>query len=378
MIYEGEQLLIEEVAALEQIVEEEPSAPPTYKNIGTVITNPDSSVALANMLVERMPDLGLNARKLFDALVASLPNYPSEKNINRSEADYKYVKIYVKDLVNSIGWDPKVAYEITKNCLEELSRNPFKISYINKNGKPAVFSTSLIAAYHYKIGEGSATVEFSSALFPWLCVLKEQFTTYKLGVSYKFTSAHAHRIYQLLAQYRTVKSRRFEIEEFKKLLYIENKYKNNNYNLRKKVIEPAINDINRSSDLIVRYSCSGKGAHTIIEFSFVVKKDFTKQNKERLYPSATSEEILLLIDLITNESTINDIIGNEKEVKMLCKYALSFFPDDNDARVSEAFSCMKEAMREFQRRSFETEITKPTAYYRSILKAECKKRSVAY
>ena len=186
----GEQLTIKQVDAITQLNEK--TQMPTYKDID--FSSADNMyVVLSNILLENMPDLSLNASKLFDSIVASLPSFPDEETeaLKIMEKE-RFRKIVVTDIVANWGsLDRRVAYDTIKQTLAELNSKPFSFEYIDKSGKRTVFSSVVIASYKYIDKMGYAQVELSSSFAPYLLALRRNFTKWSLQTSYEFSSANA-------------------------------------------------------------------------------------------------------------------------------------------------------------------------------------------
>lgn len=116
------------------------------------------------------------------------------------------------------------------------------------------------------------TVTLGRYLAPYLFNLKERFTEYELWNILAMKSAYSIRLFELLKSYSNLKEVRFSIDELKQLLYVRAKrcgkcrlantvscltcesYKSSYPSFRdfnKKVLIPAVAEINLKSDLII-------------------------------------------------------------------------------------------------------------------------------
>lgn len=109
--------------------------------------------------------------------------------------------------------------------------------------------------------EGKVTIRFDDDMMPFLLHLtgKDNFYTgYSLQYVLPMSGQYAPRLYELLKSYQ--KNRKkwfFEIEEIKRLLSAEN-YKNFN-DFSKRVLDPAIREINKFTDIQVKYTVQKEG-----------------------------------------------------------------------------------------------------------------------
>lgn len=139
-----------------------------------------------------------------------------------------------------------------------------------------------IQSKKYFSNEGSAVIEFSNAVMPYLCQLEKQFTNYQLRNISGFKRTYSIRLYELLTQYRSLKSRIISVLDLRIALQLDDKF-NEWYELHRKIIKPSIEEINEKSDLKVAYKPLRKGRSIdSIEFFIEVDKQvdmFEKQNK---------------------------------------------------------------------------------------------------
>ena len=361
---DGEQISFTQVEVIETVKDA------TQNKYRTLIADPDKIVAIDNLLVDKRPNYSLQAAKLYDTLISTLPSFPDDESVDIFDVmeKFRFIDLKVTEISKTIGWDNKNAYTIVKQALNELNTKPFKFEWYDKDGKKHIFSSVIVSSYHYQEGEGTAKVELAGSFAPFLIYLKKGFTRWKLGYSYEFTNVHAKKLYELLAQYRSIGSREFELSDFRSKLDLGNKYAGNNSNLRKKLLDPCSLEISQITDLVVRYDITGRGKNAVIKFTFYVKDNILKGRKPP--KKIDDDDIRLLYDLAVGELNLDTLLGNETALRSLCSYALSYYSDYKDP-VDKAFACMSKATKEYQQRSVETEIQKPAAYFRAILKSEC-------
>jgi len=145
--------------------------------------------------------------------------------------------------------------------------------------------TRWISSIDYVPGEGKLVLSFSVGIIPYLSQLSREFTKYKLKHVARFESVYSIRLYELLVQWSSAGEREIEVEWLKKQFQVEDKY-NRLGNLKKRVIDPAIAEINEHSNLWVTYGQRKAGREvTHFQFQFGLKD----QPKERKHLS--DEEI---------------------------------------------------------------------------------------
>jgi plasmid replication initiation protein len=102
----------------------------------------------------------------------------------------------------------------------------------------------------YHAGAGRVTLEFSNEIQKYLCQLQKFFTRYPVKAISNLTSIYSIRLYELVKQFETLQKREISIEEFKSYLGIVNSYKQFR-DLKKRVLTPAINELNKKSPLTI-------------------------------------------------------------------------------------------------------------------------------
>jgi plasmid replication initiation protein len=127
----------------------------------------------------------------------------------------------------------------------------------------------LKTTYH----KGSARIgfAFSRHIIPYLEQLKEQFTRYRLGDISNLKSIYSIRLYEMLMQFQNTTFLLIDLDKFKERLGISEKYLVFK-DLRRWVIEPAVNELNKKSHLNISFKSHREGrAIKKLEFFFSEK-----------------------------------------------------------------------------------------------------------
>ncbi len=170
-------------------------------------------------------------------------------------------------------------YEQIKGGVKSLLRKP--LSAIEAiNGKPCPVDIPWFAKAAYMKKEAAIEIEFNRHILPYISRLSSEFTEYRLEKIGRLTSAHAVRMYEMLAQYLSLGKREIEIDWLKKTLMIEKEYPEI-YDLKKRVIEPSVKQINELTDLNVNYVQKKRG-RVITSLLFTIEMKASHQPKPRL------------------------------------------------------------------------------------------------
>jgi len=199
-------------------------------------------------------------------------------------------KISVSDYAELTKTDPKTAYRDVKQAALRLRNREVRIySLPNGQGKiknrQRVLVTGWVQSVVYSDRSGEVELRFNHDMIPYLTNLSKCFTKFNLKAVANMSSGYGIRLYELLSQWGAGE-RELSLEQFCNMLMLNNKYPRM-YDLKKRVLEPAIEDINKNSDLQVQWIQKKTGkkiTHLIFKFSH--KEDrhpIPKTSKHKLF-----------------------------------------------------------------------------------------------
>ena len=99
---------------------------------------------------------------------------------------------------------------------------------------------------------------FNPQILPYLSNLKANFTQYLQSDISDVSGAYTIRFYELICQYRTIGKREVSIQDLRFILNIGDKYPLF-YDFKKRVIEPAIKEINEKTPMQISYEQKKRG-----------------------------------------------------------------------------------------------------------------------
>lgn len=124
-----------------------------------------------------------------------------------------------------------------------------------------------------------ARIVFHENIIPYISQLKEQFTKLNLHDVFGFSSFYSFRFYLMMMQFRETGYLKISVDELRKSLNLENKYKATK-DFKVRVVDTAIEEINEKSPYAVSYEFIQKGrTYTHLELRFKEKKAEKKQLK---------------------------------------------------------------------------------------------------
>lgn len=218
-----------------------------------------SKIAKANELVEASYNLTLWEQRL---ILASLSRLNSKINISRDVVitSSEYADLMQIPLKNA----HRELYQATEKLYE-------RSVVINHDDRVEEFRWIQRKATYHK-GEGKVSFTWSEDIITYISQLGRRFTQYRLADVAKLNTSYAIRMYELLIRFNQTHQRWIKLEDFRSLLQLEEKYPLFR-DLNKRVIKPAINEVNNSSNLEVFYSTKKQGRKVVgLHFDFQEKK----------------------------------------------------------------------------------------------------------
>lgn len=179
------------------------------------------------------------------------------------EKDKLEYNIHVHDIEAITGrkWNLKQLREAT----ESIGSRMFEIE------TPESFDQIwLFSRVKYLKGTGSFTVKLNEDAIPYFFDLKNNFTSMQLKSVLNCSSKYAKRLYAIACQWRSVGTKRFEIEELKKMLGLIDKKGNEQFerisDFKKFVLDIARKQISENTDIELEYELKKRGR----EFFWVI------------------------------------------------------------------------------------------------------------
>lgn len=177
------------------------------------------------------------------------------------------------DLAQLTGTDIRTTYRDLQDAAERLQNR--RVTLILEPDGVTIRSkrrrvTCWVQSIDYIDGEGRIEMRFGKDILPYLTGLQREFTRYALTDVIKMTSAYAVRLYELLAQ-QPGGRREIALSDLRRWLQLEDRYESIK-DLKLRVIEPAVEQINEHSPLTVTWSQRKTGRKvTHLAFDYATK-----------------------------------------------------------------------------------------------------------
>jgi plasmid replication initiation protein len=240
-------------------------------------------VVKSNRLIEASYRLGLNEQRIIlyaicrcrEEQTGMLPNLPVTITADAFAKQFP-----------SVGRGN--VYQQLKDAMDALYDRSVTIHDIDPaSGHARVKKTRWISEGAYVDGAGNVQVIFTSEVIKYMTRLEAEFTSYQLEKVGNMTSAYAVRIYELLSQHRDIGRRTLNLAWLRETLGVETSEYKLTADFKKWVIEVAVDQINKHSDLTVKYE-SKKTGRAITDFSFKIKE---KDSKIKNLKTLTDQQI---------------------------------------------------------------------------------------
>lgn len=230
-----------------------------------------------NELIEAKYKLSLNEQRLILNLITI---------ISPDDDDFSDYVIRASDVAEMFGVHDKDFYVKIQDAVKTLMTRTVDISKDD-----VVELVHWFSNIRYVKGSGKISVRFDKALRPYLFQLKDHFTQYQIGAIAQFKSSYSVRFYELLkvkefqgkgGQFYRV----FSIEDIRKYMQLEKAEYSVFQDLKKRVIAPALKEIDEHSDL------------GIIQVDYIKKGKSIAEVKITVEPK---KQIVLDLDVLTDD-----------------------------------------------------------------------------
>lgn len=252
-------------------------------------------VLKSNNLIEARYNLSTLEQKLLLITISEIKN--SEKNT---------IEFTTKELYNILNITTNRQNELRK-ILEELVNKSIIIIDKSLRNRKKTLVTHWFSSVTYN-ENGIIQIAFDTELLPYLLKLKTNFTTYTLDNILPMKKKYSIRFYELLKQYQKIGKRNFTVSELREILNCENEYLKF-AEFERRIIVPAVKEINDHSDIIVEYTKFKKGK-SINEIEFIIKSKRGVENSKEVITSCDEFEKLTQTELekLKNDYPMSEIV----------------------------------------------------------------------
>lgn len=230
-----------------------------YDNKLAISKERDYKVVKSNEIIQKARyDLNINELKTLSYIFSKVK--PTDTELQ----EYSFtVKEYCQ--VCGLHYDSGSNYIAVKKSLKELRDKSFWL--LDENGREVL--VGWLSKVRINRGSGKITVKLDEDLQKYVVGLFENYTQYELLSTLPMKSNYSFRIYELLKSYAFTKKHVFDVDELKKQLSCEHYV--NFKDFRRKVIEIAVREINKYTDIEVSWNPINKG-RKIVQVQFCINQ----------------------------------------------------------------------------------------------------------
>lgn len=191
--------------------------------------------------------------------------------------------ITASSYMNHFNTNRNASYKALKEACNNLFERQF--SFIEKTDKgDKIVRTRWVSQVAYLENEAVVELVFSPAVAPLITLLEKNFTSYELEQVAELNSKYAVRLYEIIVAWRSAgKTPMIAIDELRDRLGVLDDEYTELKNLKARVVDFSINQINKSTDIIVSYEQHKQG-RKIIGFTFIIKQ------KQKTLPNKTERD----------------------------------------------------------------------------------------
>ncbi len=225
-------------------------------------------------------DLNEMELKLMRAIITQMGKSGDNSNI---------IKMKIRDIIDFCHFDPTRGFRRIYDTAKSLKQH--NIEFIDNQDKSKLIQTSWILKTIYEKVKNEIYVYFliDADLKPYLGIVSGQYLQYEAENSMKLHGQYTIRIYEICAFYKNTGWGFLTIDEIRKMFCLDRKKGYTAFaNIKQKIIEPAIVQINQKTDLLVEVEYIKEGRKvTAIKF-FIQEKEKAEDKKTLQEPEKSS------------------------------------------------------------------------------------------
>ncbi|WOE27349.1 MULTISPECIES: replication initiation protein RepM [Acinetobacter] len=225
-------------------------------------------VVKSNKLVQALQTLSLTETRLLQLAIVDA------RETGQGLSTDEPLELNATRYAQAFNVSPDAAYLALIEAEDSLFKRKFTIT--NEDG--TLTKSRWIQDANYRKGEGRILVTLTRVVIEHVTKIdgfEQYFTSYHLKKTSDFKSVYAVRLYELLMQWKSVgKTPIFELNKFRNQLGIGVNEYTRMEAFKRRVLDIAIDQINESSDITVKYEQHKKG-RSISGFSFTFKQKKT-------------------------------------------------------------------------------------------------------
>lgn len=235
------------------------------------MTNTNKLVVKDNALIDASFNLSLIEQRI---MLLAIVEARESNNLSPDTS----IEVSVSDYIHQFKVDSNNAYALLKDASKTLKRREF--SYLDRyKGIEALSTANWVNKVTYVDKSGLIVLYLSHEVISLISKLSEQFTKYYIEQVSDFKSKYSIRLYELIIKWLSVaKTEKYSINDLRSKLGLGVEEYSTMSNFKSNVLDKAISEINKHTDITVDYQQFKKGrVITDIQFSIKSKARPSKQ-----------------------------------------------------------------------------------------------------
>ncbi len=229
---------------------------------------PEKTITKTNDLLRACYRLSLIEQRLILCCIAQIDSRKSYFNQPNKGSNHFY-RVTAKDYAELFDLELKNVYTELKNAMNKL----WERSVFTKD-KEWNMRYRWVGSVKWNDEISAVELSFSHEIEPYLMGLHKnlRFTSYNMKNITQLKSTYSIRIFELFMQFKSTGMLDITIDEFKKLLDIEDKYKQFS-DMKKRIIDVSVNELEEKNNMTISYEVKkqGRKLHRIV-FKFEENK----------------------------------------------------------------------------------------------------------
>lgn len=223
-------------------------------------------VNMSNALTRSAHSLNLSEKRIIAASIAKTDQMPNMEDVKQRGG--WLVRLSATDYAETFDVDIDTAYTQLQAGAENLFKRYITTTRQTKKG-PVVYRFVWVGGVKYHHGEGWIELDWFHEVVPHLFNLKSDFTKYKLKQACALRSVYSWRLFELMQSWQDTGRYETSIEDFYVAMEVPESYQKNFRETRRRVIEPAVEELTQKNNLIINWSTHNAGRKVIgLSFKF--------------------------------------------------------------------------------------------------------------
>lgn len=193
---------------------------------------------------------------------------------------FEPVELTIKEFIELCDYKGKSIYNKLSDLTNKLAGRTVEVVYKTPDGQHHLLQAPWLSKIEYIIGEGKLIIAPNKELQPFFD--GKPFSQTEFYFLIKFKSQYAERLYEMVKPLSHKPMADFSIDELRSALAIPPEMYTNFKDLRVRVLEPALKDINKYTDLEITMKTAKHGGKKVQTILFLITKKEVAKLAERV------------------------------------------------------------------------------------------------